>query len=60
MSRKVVFSISALLLFVEIGIGTAALKSGERQFAESRASVAAIFELVRKYSRPFPRLRTLR
>ncbi len=55
MKRKVVLSISALLILVEIGASTAVIRSGERKLAASFAGVAAIVELVRDYARPIPR-----
>ncbi len=55
MKRKIVLSISVLLILVEIGAGTAVLKSGERQLAASFAGIAAVVALVRDYARPIPR-----
>ncbi len=55
MKRKIVLSISALLILVEIGASTVVFKSGERQLVASFAGVAAIVALVRDYARPIPR-----
>ena len=56
MNRKVVLSISALLLVFDIGFTTVVINSGERRAAATFAGVAAIAALVRDYTRPFPTL----
>lgn len=56
MSRKVIYSISALLLAFEIGFSAFVVSSGERQISASLAGVAALAAQVRKYARPLPTL----
>jgi hypothetical protein len=53
MSRKVIYSISALLLVFEIGLSAMVVNSGQRQISASLAGVAA---QVREYARPLPKL----
>jgi hypothetical protein len=56
MGRKVIYSISALLLVFEIGLGIIVVNSGERQISASLAGIAALAAQVRDYSRPLPKL----
>jgi uncharacterized membrane protein len=53
MRRKIVFIISALLVFFDIGFTVAVYDTGERQLA---ATLAAIATVVNDYLRPIPRL----
>jgi len=55
MRRKIILSVSVVLIIVEVGFSTAVFTSGERQIAASLARVAA---LVRELSRPIPKFNT--
>jgi hypothetical protein len=59
MSRKVIYSISALLLVFEIGLSAIVVNSGERQISASLAGIATFAAQVREYSRPLPMLESL-
>ena len=56
MSRKVIYSISALLLAFEIGLSAVVVNSGERQISASLAGITVLAARVRDYSRPLPKL----
>ncbi len=56
MSRKIVLSISALLIVFEIGFTVAVYDAGERRLAATIEAAAEAVALVRDYVRPFPRL----
>ena len=56
MKRKIILSISVLLILIEIGIGAALLDTGARQFS---ASLDRFIEFVREISRPIPTFRAL-
>ena len=53
MKRKIVLSISALLIVAEIGFSAAIFTAGERQIT---ASLARVIALVRELSRPIPKI----
>ena len=57
MPRKIILSLSAALILLEIGLSTALFTSGERQLA---ASLAGVIELVRELSRPVPKFELAR
>ncbi|NNE86170.1 MAG: hypothetical protein HKN28_19570 [Alphaproteobacteria bacterium] len=59
MSRKVIYSISALLLVFEIGLSAIVVNSGERQISASLAGIGTLAAQVREYSRPLPKLESL-
>jgi hypothetical protein len=60
MSRKVILSISILLILIEIGFITTVLKSGERQLAASVTIITTLAAQIRDYTRPLPKLGKLR
>ncbi len=56
MSRKLIYSISAVLIIIEISVSAAVVRAGEQRLAASLAGVAAIVAQVREYTHPLPKL----